>query len=44
MRGWKMTKVVESSGVFTVGGKLAVAAKQPAGVYKGNFTVAVEYQ
>ena len=32
------------SDMFTVGGKLAVAAKQPAGVYKGNFTVAVEYQ
>lgn len=29
---------------FTVGGKLAVAALQPAGQYTGTFTVAVEYQ
>lgn len=30
--------------VFSVGGKLAVAALQAAGRYTGTFTVAVEYQ
>lgn len=29
---------------FDVGGKLAVSAAQPAGVYSGSFTVSVEYQ
>lgn len=29
---------------FSVGGTLAVTASQPAGIYRGTFTVAVEYQ
>ena len=36
--------LVSGSDSFTVGGKLAVAALQPAGQYTGTFTVAVEYQ
>jgi hypothetical protein len=36
--------LVKGNDSFTVGGELAVAAMQPAGKYRGNFVVAVEYQ
>ena len=36
--------LVNGTDSFTVGGELAVAAMQPAGKYRGNFVVAVEYQ